>query len=90
MEIFTISSSELHAIIYLSNFIAVTNFQTTNITYRITVSNTLWSSLYKSAIRNLHQLNTLNDKRFQPSGKMKSTEYGSSSYLAVNTVLQYR
>jgi len=32
MEIFTISSSDLHAIICLSNFMAVTNFQTTNIT----------------------------------------------------------
>ena len=32
MEIFTKSSSELRVIIYLSNFTAVTNFQTTNIT----------------------------------------------------------
>ena len=55
MEIFTISSSDLHAIIYLSNFVAVTNFQTTNITKQIYCLKHFMVSLYTSVIRNLHQ-----------------------------------
>jgi len=55
MDISNISSFDVHAIIYLSNFIAVTNFQAKILQNRITLSNSLWSSIYKQVIRNLNQ-----------------------------------